>query len=356
MKYLLSFLLAISMIFGGGFGQVSQNLKQYELVEPKNIFVHSLIAYPEILEQKPKNVIKNYHKDCIDYIEFENMLIELYQNNYMLVDISETYFVENGMAKKRKVKVPKGKKAVVIGVDDVVYDPKKSGNGMADKLCVDDNGELYTETNINGKVDKSYNREFAPILENFLKKNPDFSPNGARVTINLTGFCGILGYRVSSQNEILKQKEVDAVKPVVERLKQLGYTFACHSYGHYHMKKASLSEMENDIQNWQKYIEPIIGKTEVFVYPYGEWELTNGNCLSQKQKLLCKAGFKLFLGVGIYDFYSFMPMNKNVEEKVLFADRKNIDGYTLTARKKELESLFDADKILSNFAKKRQNI
>ncbi len=65
-------------------------------------------------------------------------------------------------------------------------------------------------------------------------------------------------------------------------------------------------------------------------------------------------GFKLFLGVGIYDFYGYMPTNKNITEKVLFADRKPVDGYTLIHRQKEFGELFDCNKVLSNFAKLRQ--
>ena len=322
--------------------------------EIKNIFIHSLIAYPEILEQKSKQTVRSYNIDCIDYIEFENMLSELYKNNYVLVDINETFFVDaNGKAHKKSVLVPRGKKPVVVGVDDVVYDPKKSGNGMVDKLCLDDNGKIYTETNINGKIDKSYSREFVPILELFLQKYPDFAPKNARFCINLTGFCGILGYRVTSENKDFAKSETQKATKLVSRLKELGYTFACHSYGHYHMKKSSLEDIKTDLTLWQNNIEPIIGKTEIFVYPYGEWELCDGNKLSEKQQVLCDYGFKLFLGVGIYDFFEYMPLNKNVTDKILFADRKNIDGYTLINRQKELSSLFDANRILSDFAKRR---
>lgn len=320
----------------------------------KNIFIHSLIAYPEILEKKSKQIIKSYDIDCIDYIEFENMLNELYKNKYVLVDISDTFYVdEKGIAHKKPVCVPIGKKPIVIGVDDVVYDPRKSGNGMVDKLCLDENEKFYTETNINGEIDKSYSREFVPILESFLQKFPDFSPKNARFCINLTGFCGILGYRVTSQDKDFAMTETEKANKVVSKLKSLGYTFACHSFGHYHIKRANLESIKNDLILWKTNIEPIIGKTNIFVYPYGEWELCDGNKLSTKQQILCDYGFKMFLGVGIYDFFGYMPLNRNVSDKVLFADRKDIDGYTLHNRKTELSSLFDANKILSEYAKKR---
>lgn len=354
----LTILLCFLSLFNFSFFKTDNQKTNFVLYdgEIKNIFIHSLIAYPDILQTKAKNTIATYHTDCIDYVEFENLLDELYKNNYVIVDIHKTFKTENNITKKCKVKVPCGKKPVVIGVDDVVYDPKKSGNGMADKLCVNQNGDLFTETLIDGKVDRKYDREFAPILENFLKLHPDFSPFGDRMTINLTGFCGILGYRISEKNKDIRDSETKNAQVVVDRLKQLGYTFACHSFAHYHTKKATEEFIKKDLDNWEKYIEPVIGKTEVFVYPYGEWELLNDNKLSCKQKVLIDYGFKLFLGVGIYDFFGYMPLNNNIKDKVLFADRKPVDGYTILHRQKQLNTLFDCNKVLSDFARQRENV
>ena len=353
---ILAILLSIFSLLNFSYAKCNNQKTDYVWYdgEIKNIFIHSLIAYPEVLQTKSKNTIVTYHTDCIDYIEFENLLNELYKNNYVLVDIHKTFTTENGITKKCKVKVPCGKKPVAIGVDDVVYDPKKSGNGMVDRLCVDSNENIYTETLIDGKIDKKYDREFAPILENFLTLYPSFSPFGDRITINLTGFCGILGYRISDKNEMVRNTETEKVQTVIKTLKQLGYTFACHSYAHYHTKKVSAEFVKQDLADWQRYIEPVIGKTKVFVYPYGEWELATGNQISEKQKVLIDFGFKLFLGVGIYDFYGYMPLSKNINSKILFADRKPIDGYTLIHRQNELNKLFDYKKVLSDFAKQRE--
>ena len=114
------------------------------------------------------------------------------------------------------------------------------------------------------------------------------------------------GHTPSRSDKNFAQTETKKASQIVNKLKDLGYTFACHSYRHFHMKKTSIQSIKEDLELWKNSIEPIIGKTNVFVYPYGEWELTNGNELCQKQKLLLEYGFKLFLGVGIYDFFSYM--------------------------------------------------
>lgn len=361
LKRVLIFLILVFQFIAFASTQKTNELFASGLVkfngEITNIFIHSLIAYPEILQTKSDAIIKMYDKDCIDYIEFGNMLNELYKNDFVLVDINKIFFVDEfGTAKKSELYLPKGKKPVVIGVDDVVYDPKKFGNGMVDKIALDKNDALCSITNIGGKDDIGYDREFVCILENFLAMHPDFSFEGSRLTINLTGFCGILGYRISDSDPTIRLNEIKKATKVVEKLKSLGYTFASHSYSHFHMKKATERDIERDIENWNKFIKPVIGETRVFVYPYGEWELSSGSNLSKKQQLLCDAGYKLFLGVGIYDFFTYMPLNKNISSKILFADRKNIDGYTLFQKTEELSKLFCVENIYSKYALSRHKV
>ena len=72
------------------------------------------------------------------------------------------------------------------------------------------------------------------ILENFIAAHPDFSFRGARGLIAVTGYEGLLGYRVAPDNQRRSTlaEEVAAVMPVVAKLKSPGWEFACHSYAH----------------------------------------------------------------------------------------------------------------------------
>lgn len=310
----------------------------------EHLFTHSLIAYPEIAFNNKNSMKIHYETDCITSNEFNNILHNLYINNYILVSINECFSVENGIARKNKIKVPINKKPLILSFDDVNYDQKKLGKGMVDKIILDNNNNIATSTKFNNKEVIEYDKEFINILENFIKKHNDFSLNGARGTICLTGYDGILGYRTSHSNTTNIESEIKLAKQVVNKLKSLGWNFACHSYGHYHMNKLSYTKFKNEINLWNEEVKPLIGETSIYVYPYGEWEVFNNGNISDKHQLLTENGFNLFCGVGMKTFYSYLP-NKN-KHKVLFMDRKCIDGRTLKSNNKELHNFFNPLQIL----------
>lgn len=318
----LCIFILISPLF---YGFWADDYAQTTTVE--HLFTHCLIAYPELAFKKENPMRENYNIDCITSFEFKNILESLYKNNYILVDINDTFKSENDIVKKTALKIPKGKKALVLSFDDVNYDHKKMGLGMVDKIILDKNNNFATQTIVNGKPDISYDREFVCILENFVKKHPDFSHNNAKGTINLTGYDGILGYRTQSKNTTNRQSEIKDAKQVVKRLKECGWNFASHSYGHYHMNKITNKQFEEELFLWKNEVEPLVGKTKIYVYPYGEWSVYDENGITYKHKLLTDYGFELFCGVGMKTFYSYLPTK--LSQKVLFMDRKCVDGTTL---------------------------
>lgn len=315
----------------------------------EHAFTHCLLAYPSLALSSENPLRETYFENCLTPSEFKKILSQLHSNNYALIDINKLFEEKDGKIVKTKIQVPEGKKPLVLSFDDVVYDEKKAKLGMVDKIIVDDNGELASETEITWGLTKtteiSKENEFIPILEEFISAHPDFSIDGARGTICLTGFDGILGYRTSDLNTTNREQEINSAKIVVEKLKEKGWNFACHSFGHYHMKNISLEKFEEEIQNWISQVEPIIGKTKVYVYPYGEWELENEDgTISEKHKLLIENGFQLFCGVGIDPFFSKLPYS-NSSFQSLFMDRTPLDGFTLSNREKELSRLFNASEV-----------
>lgn len=315
--------------------------------EIKHVFTHCLLSDPSLALNPKNSMSKDYARDCITKDEFKLILHYLHKNNFTLINPHELFFVKDSQISRKKLYLPKGKKPLIFSFDDVNYDHRKMGKGMVDKLILDKNGEIATQTQKGGKTSVSKDNEFVPILNSFVSHHPDFSFNGAKGVLCLTGYDGILGYRTQSKNTQNRNQEISECKKVVKKLKSDGWIFACHSYGHYHMKKISAQKFEQELKSWNEEVVPLIGKTDIYVYPYGEWEiLNNENQVSEKHKLLVDDGFKLFCGVGVKSFISMFPRNFDKSEQVLFMDRCPLDGFTLKNRGKDLSDLFPYESVI----------
>lgn len=313
---------------------------EYELYygEVPHIFTHCLIAYPELKDGSGK---MRYDTDCINVTEFKNLLNELYANGYSLVDIYDIYQEdENGvLTMKEAVEVPVGRKPLVFSIDDVVYDYDKRGNGMVDLLALDEQGNLISGTYLgDGTIDYSYDREIFPILETFIAEHPDFSSHGARMTLCMTGFAGVFGYRTEvSDRPGDRQAEIEKATAVANKLKELGYSFASHSYGHFNHEKHSEASLRNDLQAFQDEVVPIIGEVSVYVYPYGKLLIPGDSRYTAMQEY----GFDLFCSVAHFFF------SRNYDSgDTLYMTRVAIDGYSLREYHDVLLPLFDTEKVI----------
>lgn len=301
----------------------------------EHLFTHCLISHPEIAFKTGNDYGKYLDRDCLTPKEFSAILEVLNEQSYALVDIRETYeLCENG-AKRKTFKFPINKKPLILSFDDVVYARKNQGKGMSDRLVLSETGEILACTD-----NKTHKNEFVPILEDFIKKHPDFSVGNARGILFLTGFDGILGYR-TERNSLNRAAETKEVKKLISALKQKGWIFGSHSYSHAHMRSYSAEEMQSDAEKWNNEVAPLIGTTDLYAYPYGEW------CFGEKgddkrQDALNRAGFKVFFGVGENPFYTKMPLH-DCPQKVLFQDRCPLDGVSL--RNGKLARLFDCEDI-----------
>lgn len=313
---------------------------EYELYEGQvpHIFTHCLIAYPEIKNGAGK---MNYDTDCINVTEFKNLLRELYDNGYSLVDIHDVYERdwEGKLRFKEAVEVPVGRKPLIFSIDDVVYDYDKRGGGMVDLLALDEDNNLVSGTYLpDGSIDWSYDREVFPILEDFIAEHPDFSSHGARLTLCMTGFAGVFGYRTEvGDRPGDREAEMEKAKAVADRLKELGYTFASHSYGHFNHEKHSEASLRRDLQAFRDEVVPIIGEVSVYVYPYGKLLLPGDSRYIAMQEY----GFDLFCSVSHF-FYS-----RNYDSgDTLYMTRVAIDGYSLREYHEVLAPLFDTNKVI----------
>ncbi|MGI6169035.1 MAG: polysaccharide deacetylase family protein [Christensenellales bacterium] len=311
----------------------SKNLVLYE-GPVEHLFTHCLLAYPELAPA-------NYWTDCITPYEFKKVLQSLYENDFILVNIDDIVSNPSGDDANfefTKMMLPEGKKPMVWSFDDVVYDARKTGNGMVDKLIIDENGKIASETYLaDGSVKVSYDNEFVMILDSFVEEHPDFSFEGAKGAFALTGFQGILGYRTQHDSPKDRDAEIEAAKKVVAKLKENGWTFISHTYGHPHMGSADLAKVADDTQKWQDEVASIVGDTQILVWPYGDRILPSDTA---RYQVLKDAGFRLFCGVGA------MIHNKVESDGTLFMDRATIDGTSLWGFGKYYNGrLFNIDEV-----------
>ncbi len=295
----------------------------------ENFFTHQIINRPDLAFNAQNKYRFNFYRDCVTYTEFERFLTEMYNNNYVLVDIYDCYKTIDGKVYKKDLYLPKGKKPFILSFDDMSFDTKNKG--MSDKLILDKSGNIATFTQ-NNEIQIEYNKEAIPILENFLTIHPEFSFNGARGIICPTGYNGILGYRINHDNPNYKS-EIEKVKPLVEKLKNLGYRFASHTFGHIQVGNVDINTLKKDTDRYSNEIIPIIGETNILSYPCGKFTTNEA-----KLNILKSAGFSIFLCVGTSKQEWFVG-------DMLYLKRHVLDGGTMLKYRKQLLPIIDTTKI-----------
>lgn len=139
--------------------------------------------------------------------DFNQILSDLYDQDYVLVDVYSLASSGDGGFTDGSVQVPKGKKPLIISQADCSYTAED--DGKADSLVLDEkSGKVlcqYTETNeSDGSTDSLIGAvDVIPCLESFISQHPDFSYNGARGIIGITGYRGLFGYTVEKDENVI---------------------------------------------------------------------------------------------------------------------------------------------------------
>ena len=284
-----------------------------------NIFFHSLVVYPHIADASSHStMIKN---NMITVAQFETILQQLYADNFVLYDPRLLYTTDaQGHIHPSPLFVPKGKKPLILSIDDLNYYPWMRDAGFADKLVLK-NGVIETEVlQPSGTTTDTTNGDVVPILDSFVAAHPDFSYDGIKGVINETGFAGVLGYRTQMQGPSGDAARAQ-VQPVIAALKSDGWLFANHSYSHsllFLTKNITLSQLASDISLWKAQVQPLVGTTSIFVGPFGQIFSER----DPRRALLVSSGYTLLYGVGIDGYQRYFPTH-------LVMDRIDIDGYRI---------------------------
>ncbi|MDR2082852.1 MAG: hypothetical protein LBP35_04490 [Candidatus Ancillula trichonymphae] len=98
----------------------------------------------------------------------------------------------------------------------------------------------------------------------------------------------------SSQN---RQTGTAEAKKTAGALKADGYEFASHSWGHIGFKVSTVQSVLNDDELWDKGMKPILGPTDLFVYPFGQDLAGVEEYSGAKFNNLYNRGFRYFANV-----------------------------------------------------------
>ena len=308
-----------------------------------NIFFHPLVARPETAFRNREHR-EHFLEWYVTAGEYRKILYELYMDNFVLVDIYELFEVTHtdGVRKlsAKKVLVPEGKKPMVLSIDDLSYYDFVRENASVSRLILDDRGGVAAWTDAPGGGEISYDLDVVTYLEEFIKKYPDFSLRGAKGIIALTGYEGLLGYRTHLLEARDYNDEKEKAIAVVNRLKDMGWRFASHSWGHINIPGKPMSWLTYDQKLWDQQVKPILGETDLFIYPFGAGVENQ----EEKHKYLRDRKFLVFFGVGAG--YTF-----TVRPNYFYFDRRNIDGYYFRVFKNRDDRLFDIDKVIDSEAR-----
>lgn len=325
-----------------------------------NLSFHMLVAEAYRTFSDP-GYGKSWKWNFITTTEFSNILQQLYNNGYVLVDM-EDVIVANKTAdgityEVNTLYLPEGKKPVMLTQTQVNYYTymvdgdgdglaDKKGGGFASKMVLD-NGKLTNEmvtkegTTLRGAYD------FVPILEEFIEKHPDFSYQGARAVLAVSGYDGLFGYRTDPETakklgEDFYQKELAELPAVLDALREKGYKFGCYTYGNVAYGDIKADQLKEDLQKWNEEVTPLLGEVEYLVYAKNS-DITTGTGLysGEKYELLKQAGFHYYLGFCESNTPWFVRTNEYIRQ-----GRIMVTGNSLEKYPKMFDGLFETVSVL----------
>ncbi len=322
----------------------NRRISDYRIYEGPiyHIFFHSLIVYPQ-LAFDGDHMSQGYNNYMVTVDEFKKILVQLYENNYVLYNINRIFETvtegERTYIRKLPVYVPEGKKPLILSIDDVSYYDYMKDDGFASRLTLDDYGKVANIVKTpEGEEILSYEGDVMSIVDSFVEQYPDFSFQGAKGIIALTGYEGVLGYRTNKIDAPNFESIRNNAIMVANALKASGWQFANHSYSHsddFTDGEFELSVLQLDTERWKREVEPIVGNTNIYITPFG-YQIKIG---SDHYNYLASQGYNVICVVGGYPYINFT-------EKALMMDRQNVDGIRMFQNPEMLSELFNVELVI----------
>lgn len=324
------------------------NLVPVDMNNITHIFYHSLVVDPELAFAGSDGVSAGFKQWMTTTSEFDKITQQMYDRGYVLVslyDLIDQKVDENGQVhiSTHQLYLPEGKTPYVLSLDDLSYYHSYDGRGIATKMIVGSDGKPTCEYLERDGSISTGPYDCIPRLDQFLEAHPDAAYRGAKGTVALTGYDGILGYRTDiayKTRENLSEdqaawlnahpdfdwdKECEEARKVADAIKADGWTFASHTWGHIRIGDASLQWIQEDTEKWLNYVAPLVGGTDCIIFAHGQ-DLANWHDYSsenEKFAYLKSKGFNLYCNVDSSQYFL------QIRDSYLRMGRRNLDGYRL---------------------------
>ena len=170
-----------------GYQAVKETCTAYPIEQITHVFFHTMIVDDsKAFDGDDKQ--DGYNQVMTTMSEFTAMMESMYEKGYVMVSLHDMCTVnEDGTVSQGEILLPPGKTPFVLSQDDVSYYHYMDGDGFAQKLILDENGEVKnTYVEDDGSVSVG-DYDMVPWIDTFVKEHPDFSYHGHKGILALTG-------------------------------------------------------------------------------------------------------------------------------------------------------------------------
>jgi hypothetical protein len=280
----------------------------------EGIFFHPLILAPK-LAFRGDQLGRGFADYFVTAREFRGILDALWRNGWTLVDAHR--------AAAGTVRVPVGRKPLVLSEDDVNYYAYFNGRGLSSRLALDPSGNVKAEYGA-GLTDD----DVVPLVDEEVARHPEFSADGAKGVLAVTGYEGLFG-----EHDLTDPAARARVQALVAQLHATGWLIASHTYGHIDLSKDSLAAIARDTSRWQALTRDLIGPTDLLIYPFGARPGAAGRAL------LRDAGFTIQFDIDV-------TADRTIVDGVVMMSRRHIDGYAFAGQVRALAQFFDVATVV----------
>ena len=318
-----------------------------------HIFYHSLVNDPgrafnaDLLGQSAADGM-NAWMTTVD--EFDKITQQLYDRGYVYVRLRdlvvETVNADGSVSftPNTSLLLPEGKKAIVLSVDDLSYYHSYETASYPDHLVLDENGNVkchYVDASGSESVG---DYDVVPRLNTFLEEHPDGAYKGARGLIALTGYNGVFGYRTDIDYEVQanlmsdqaawlanhpdfdRQEEIAQATVIANALKEEGWEFASHTWGHLSVTGKTAEQLRTDNEKWIENVANIVGPTDTIIFAHGndigDW--TGYSSDNEQYAYYNSAGYHFYCNVD-----GSVPYWVQITGSYVRQGRIDLDGYML---------------------------